>query len=127
MQDYYLEMQAVTALVDPDARFGALIDAYWVEGAYIDRTQPYTHYQTLNNVCFEWFASQTTSLTEMQNRITTFKTKVSAGSRKYYIYGRLTNGETLMRSAIRGSSDSTLLSGHGTEKIGSRAESIRSG
>jgi len=101
MQDYYLEMQAVTAGVDPDARFGALIDAYWVEGAYIDRTQPYTHYQTLNNVCFEWFASQTTSLTEMQNRITTWKTKIAAGSRKYYIYGRLTAGATLMRSAIQ--------------------------
>ncbi|MCJ7424777.1 C2H2-type zinc finger protein [Candidatus Bathyarchaeota archaeon] len=101
MQDYYLEMQAVTAGADPDARFGALIDAYWVEGAYIDRTQPYTHYQTLNNVCFEWFASQTTSLTEMQNRITTWKTKIAAGSRKYYIYGRLSAGATLMRSAIQ--------------------------
>ncbi|MCJ7430655.1 C2H2-type zinc finger protein, partial [Candidatus Bathyarchaeota archaeon] len=101
MQDYYLEMQAVTAGADPDCRFGALIDAYWVEGAYIDRTQPYSHYQTLNNVCFEWFASQTTSLTEMQNRITTWKTKIAAGSRKYYIYGRLSAGATLMRSAIQ--------------------------
>ena len=55
IREFFEMMEATAKAENPNTWFGALVDTYWVYPKTSYDTQPWDYYETLDELCYEWF------------------------------------------------------------------------